>query len=105
MIFHLLINFLPCAFSALIGTALVDPKVSKAVDSIILVVQNELHHIVNDALLTAVTNDADLISEVEKIKVEIKAEIKADVQAAKDDSSSDSKKSLKKRFWEYPYYG
>ncbi len=108
MKFHFLLCFLPCALSAIISTASVDPKVSKAVDAIILVVQNELHHIVNDALLEASANDADLISEVEKI-VESDPAVQADkakeIQAVKDDSFSEHKKSLSKRYWGYPYYG
>ena len=108
MIVYLWLSLLPAALSAVVAQKSIDPKVSKAVDSILLVVQNELHHVVNEAVFSVAKNDQDLITEIKDRKEEMQKEI---MEKEKDQTDSDeSKSSLDKRWWGgygygYPYYG
>lgn len=102
--FFLWLTFVPLALTAVIGNGSIDPKVNKAVDSILLIAQNELHHVLNEAVFSVAKADEDLIAEVEKLKAE-RAELDAKRKDLED--KDDSKKSLGKRFYGYgyPYYG
>lgn len=105
----LLLTFVPLAFTAVIGQGSIDPKVNKAVDSILLIAQNELHHVLNEAVLSVAKSDQDLIAEVEKMKTE-KAELEAkDTERKSSEDKVESDSSLSKRFYGYgygyPYYG
>ena len=110
MIVSLWLALLPAALSAVVGQRSVDPKVSKAVDSILLVVQNELHHVVNEAVFAVAKNDQDLIKEIKNRKEEMQKETTEPSKTVSDAVSDKSKSSLDKRWWGgygygYPYYG
>jgi hypothetical protein len=107
MLCYLYLTLLPAALSAVFSQRSIDPKVSKAVDSILLVVQNELHHVVNEAVFSVAKNDKDLIAEIKNRKEEMQKDpnAKADSDASGEPDKSES--SLGKRYWGYgyPYYG
>jgi deoxyxylulose-5-phosphate synthase len=101
--FNLFFTFAPLAFAAVIGQGSISPKVNKAVDSILMIVQNELHHAVNEAVLSVAETDGDLIQEMEKIKEKAeKAQLNAEEKKINDDETLDKKESnLKKRWYGY----
>jgi hypothetical protein len=100
---HLLLTFAPLALAAVIRPVSFDPKVNKAVDSILLIVQTKLHHVVNKAVTSVATHDDDWIEEFQKIKAKFEEDqLNAENEVEK---SSDNTESLQKRFYGGYGYG
>jgi hypothetical protein len=99
--FHLFFTLAPLALAAVIGQESINPKVNKAVDSILLIVQNELHHAVNEAILSVAETDGDLIEEIDKIKEKVE-QLNAEEKKNNDDKTLEKTESdLKKRWYGY----